>query len=270
MCKPPHLCFVWLMVGLLLALAGCQVRAIEEPAGTPPPASSATPVRGEPRSTTSPPTETAAPAATRAEVGLAAAFPPLPAAITTYQLVLQLDFLGTQDGQTVTQSVTLVDDIDRKQGAERLTMTSLSSFSPLPEELALIRIGTQTWLQYGSDWSSGDASTPARAPALNLMPLLEQITRWQFVDDTTVIEGIPVNHYRVTQAYLLDEGQALGQIQDAHGEIWTAQDGGYVLQMLLTVTGGPLLQPDQGTLQGKTMLAYSVHNLNLPLEITAP
>jgi hypothetical protein len=260
---------------LLLILGGCQSAPTQEATS---PASTTLPVQPTvTRRTLATAAPTSAPLSTpMLEPSVPPGFEPvsiapLPHFISSYQHSLQLDFTGVAGTTPITQSAVLTQDVTRDPDAERLTMISSGSGGAPADEVNILRVGDQIWIQEGDGWVEGAAGQALPNAPLNIEALVAQIANWELVDATSIVADQPASHYRFSEANLRDHGLGLGTIEAAAGEAWVAQDGGYLLKLMLHVQGGALMManPDPA-IQGQTLILYTLTSINAPLVIETP
>lgn len=94
----------------------------------------------------------------------------------------------------------------------------------------------------------------------DLLPYIPQAHR---VMPNETINGIVCKHY----VYDINDLQVESEMTDASGDIWVAQDGGYVVRLTMNGHG---TYYDTYSASGTLNLVYDLYDVNAPINITPP
>ena len=223
-----------------LAIAACGGSAASTSPSEAPAASEApTPASSAPESV-APPSEApaSAPAAAGPDVGAAAA-----ALEDVQRYALDLTVAGLIPTASGESSITMSGTVDRENQAYQFAMSGMAGLEALGgSEVSFILIGDDAWI------STGDGNfipTPGGASMFSqftegLAPetLLGMVPPSALTGMTEVGQeeknGVATTHYRVTGADQPQVAEGLGA--DAVVDVWVADDGGYMVGMVLNGT----------------------------------
>jgi hypothetical protein len=140
--------------------------------------------------------------------------------------------------------------------------------SQLPtNQVELIWIGDQAWIRVGrTPWvpvsvSAIEGEYAGQAVGVgDLLPFVQQASR---VQPNETVNGIECEHY----TYDLGNLETEAGMTSAQGDIWVAEDGGYVVR--LTMSGQGTYYGTYGS-SGTLQLVYDLFDVNTPLTIKPP
>jgi hypothetical protein len=140
--------------------------------------------------------------------------------------------------------------------------------SQLPaNQVELIWIGDQAWIRVGrTPWvpvSAGAMESEFAGQAIgvgDLLPFVEEASR---VRPNETVNGIECEHY----TYDLGNLETEAGMTTAQGDIWVAEDGGYVVR--LTMNGQGTYYGTYGS-SGTLELVYDLFDVNTPITIKPP
>ncbi len=260
-----------LFVVVLLALAACggggaSNQAPANPTATPPSSSQA-------RSTATPtPTQEAAgPTAAPAEdnLNLDTLTGDL-AALSSYKSTFTMNFVGQDEqGQAVTATWTMQEDLIRQPWAQRVAMTSSDSAEGQAGTFEVITIGDMSYMVTQAEdgepscLSTSSSETDPSEQAWFTPDMMGGISDAKYLGTETV-NGVRTKHYAWKESSLPVFG-----FSSVQGDAWMAADGEYVVKYVSQATG-------KGTLFGSTQqegtitLEYNLTDVNGSFTIEAP
>jgi hypothetical protein len=152
--------------------------------------------------------------------------------LSSYTATLTRTFDGSVSGEAQQWTESYVMMRDNGAGASQLTYSTAGDFAADPVLFA--EIGQNAYAKSGAEVCTADSIDPEISsiertdPAGLLSVLLGADEAGQ--ED---VNGVAADHFT------FDE-RALGKadLEDSRGEIWVAEDGGYILKYTLTTTGG--------------------------------
>lgn len=122
-----------------------------------------------------------------------------------------------------------------------------------------VKVGRQPWIQVPASAVESHFS----GEVIGVEDLLPRVHGARPVEPDETVNGIPSNHYVYDGGSLDAEA---GMLQ-AHGDVWVAQDAGYVVR--LTLHGQGTYYDIYGS-SGTLNLVYDLYDVNAPFEISPP
>ncbi len=186
-------------------------------------------------------------------------------ALTSYRFVTSFVFTGEEDGEIESGSIELSGEI-MDANRKRFTWKDLSE----GEEFQLIQLEDQAWVYSDGAW---EAVPPMVASAMSQAVLVfAPSVVWGGVFGTLdseasfvgrdSVDGVPALHY--TSSYHQWAGYWQGQLVDAMGDVWIAEEG-YPLRYRFSATG-----IDEDGNRGSVLWTMQLSDANAPIEITPP
>jgi hypothetical protein len=124
---------------------------------------------------------------------------------------------------------------------------------------AWIKLGRKPWLQMQAEAIESEYAGQVVTVG-DLLPLVPQATR--LLPDE-MVNGIPCKHY----VYDASNLQPDAGMNSARGDIWVAQDGGYVVRLTLNGRGSYYGTYDTN---GSLSLVYDLYDVDTPISIEPP
>lgn len=181
--------------------------------------------------------------------------------LKSYQAVFRQDVIGTLDGTPYEKHTIL--ELRRSEGQ----VDFARSLSGTEDPDSLFRLLTTDQVVYR--WFSadlgcqGEVGAPDAGEMLDPASLLPALTGASQVGKETVNQ-VPTIHYTFTQAEMNIAEPKL----TASGEIWVAEQGGYIVKYLLTIQ--PVSQPGKEELQATQEWSYELSQINALTHIDLP
>lgn len=188
------------------------------------------------------------------------------AGFSSYRAALAVSFEGTRDGQPEQWSETYVMLVSDQPAARQVTVERTGQ--PAAEgEFPRLMI-EMDGLRYGREGGSGICSASISAGASELARNWEPASALLGVFGAEeagmeTVNDVPAMHYAFDQRALV-----LMDHTQSSGEVWVAEDGGYVVRYTLTIAGGPDYFGEG--IEGMMTLSYDLHEVNQPVTITVP
>jgi hypothetical protein len=134
-------------------------------------------------------------------------------------------------------------------------------------QVEVIWIDDQVWVKVGlKPWVSVPATAVQsiyESEVVGIPDLLPFVRRARRATPDETVNGVPCRHY----VYALDNLQADVGMTAAQGDLWVAQDGGYVVRLTLEGQG---TYYDTYSASGKLFLVYDLYDVDAPLVIAPP
>jgi hypothetical protein len=179
----------------------------------------------------------------------------------SYLAEFQQEVVGTLDGQPYEKRTTLV--LNNSGGQVDFTR-GLSGTEDPASYFRLITSSQAVYRWVSQDLGcQGEAGQPSEGEYLNPASLLPALTGATRVGSETVNQ-VPAVHYTFTQADM--------KIADpkpvANGEIWIAEQGGFIVKYLLSIQ--PVSDPGEEQLKASQEWSYELSQVNALAEIILP
>ena len=187
--------------------------------------------------------------------------------LPTYRTQMLVHFTGQDDaGQAFQSTLTLVEEIDQAQAAQHLLAKTEISDQP-PASFELYRLGDQVFLVSTEISSQAgcmrlDANQSAVQPALRPKDIFSFIRLGDLVQSGETNGGFVTDHYKLVEA-----GLGVGSAQGWAGDVWVAQQGGFIVRFSGSAEGEVTLtgRPGNGRLEWEYALtAENALSINLP------
>jgi hypothetical protein len=218
----------WLIIVLLpLLLFGCSLSEMDGPTDSV--------------DSTQPASTANRPAAQPGDLGLDTSTNGLP----SYRVQMLVHFTGQDDsGQAFQSTLTLAEETDQAQAAQHLLAKTEMSDQP-PASFELYRLGEQDYLVSTEISSQAgcmrlDAEQSSVQPALLPKDIFTFIRLGDLVQSGETADGFVTDHYKLAEA-----GLGIGSAQGWNGDVWVAQQGGFIVRFSgsaegeVTLTGRP-------------------------------
>ena len=278
-----------LLAALAVALAACGddsgvATQPEEPAATQPEAVAATeaPPTAAPTDTAEPePTDTADVQPSAGERELELDEVGLPEDLSSYRARMRLSTAGTSaEGETGGVLEFLV-EYTREPPAQHIVISG-EGFDQTGDvgSMEMYQVGDTTYVNLGDQWLSMPATDDVLAEAGMIDPedMLEDTCGWRDAGRSEY-NGISAQYWTLTEGDLKAcmTGEALtgmGEISDASGELYVAEEGNYIVYMELTLEGSDLAlgtgSEEETVDQGRVDFTYEMTDVNVPITIELP
>jgi hypothetical protein len=187
--------------------------------------------------------------------------------LSSFRQKVTLDF--TADGTGVHSKATYVGEVTTQPTALHSTLTvEGEAAAQLPSnQVEVIWIGDQAWVKIGRrPWVQVPVTaleSEYAGQVVGIGDLLPYIPQAHRVMPNETINGIVCKHY----VYDINDLQVESDMTDASGDIWVAQDGGYVVRLTMNGHG---TYYDTYSASGTLNLVYDLYDVNAPISITPP
>jgi hypothetical protein len=203
------------------------------------------------------------PAAQPGDLGLDTSTNGLP----SYRVQMLVHFTGQDDaGQAFQSTLTLAEEADQAQAAQHLLAKTEISEQP-PASFEVYRLGEQDFLVSTEISSQAgcmrlDANQSGVQPALRPQDIFTYIRLGDLVQSGETANGFVTDHYKLAEA-----GLGVGSAQRWAGDVWVAQQGGYIVRFSGSAEGEVTLtgRPGSGRLEWEYVLnAEDTQSISLP------
>jgi hypothetical protein len=199
-------------------------------------------------------------------------------ALDSYQLNMTIKtYEKDSEGTTIEKATTITKEVDAVAGDEHTLMvtsdSSESSSSDSGEALSNIETytieGTTYHLFPGEDGTVSCMSSPSdESPSEDYTASMSQVfgsmVNLKLVKEGEMVNGVKTNHYTFDEKNLKN-----AKLTKAAGDVWVAQDGGFVVKITAKGAGPALLENDEDKIVEYDIM-YSVEDINQAITITAP
>jgi hypothetical protein len=283
-----------LIVGLALSLAACggsteptappEARQTEISETEPEEVSSAEPT--EAAKPTTPPTDTPLPEPTETPepaeeeefdastlVGLSD--------LRSYRSTMRMTMGQVQDGEELEQSMVFVIEYTSDPKAQHITMSGEGFEDEIPGAgLEMYVVGDTMYMKLEDQWLSVPATEDSMGAESIITPdtLLEDICGWK-KKDRTEVNGVEVQHWSINKEDMEkcmppEELTGLGDLTEAGGDLYVAEDDNYIVQMDLFYEGDDLdlnlgATEEEAKVQ-RVEIHYTMTDVNEPFTIEIP
>jgi len=190
--------------------------------------------------------------------------------LKTYRSKWQGEWSATDKGAVEKASWEWFEEVARDSQAQHWGSKMVDSQSGKPVEFEIYRIADATYI-VTKDASgkqeclmmSGEAASPFSGSVLT-PNTFGGVNGAKFVGAET-INGIKTKHYKYD-----DKAASLTAFGRVSGEIWVAEDGGYVVKDAVTWEGGAGMFSGNAKSSGKGAWTFEVYDVNKPLTIEPP
>jgi hypothetical protein len=277
-----------LLASLVLGLAACG--GSTEP--TSPPevelteASEAKPTEAPTMEPTAPPTDTPLPEPTEApeaaeEEELDTSALSSTTELSSYRSIMQITMVVVDNGQEKEQTIEFAIEYTSEPRAQHITMSGEAMGDQAPDgTIEMYLIEDTMYMKMGDEWltlpaTEDDLDSDAFITADTM---LEDLCGWK-KEGREEIDGIKVQHWSFTKDDLdkcmpLGELAGLGELTDAGGDLYVAEDDNYVVLMDLFYEGEDLDldlgEADEGVKAQRMEIHYETTDVNVPFTIEAP
>ncbi|GIV95771.1 MAG: hypothetical protein KatS3mg057_0428 [Herpetosiphonaceae bacterium] len=262
------------LVLLALALSGCggsQAPTATQPlAALSPTADRAAAPTAVPTSPPSTPTAAAKEVIDSSDVVQA------PEGLNSYRSRLEIRLKGAQGATPIDGRLIAAQERVKDPPAQRMALASEGQLGDIggaqTGDFELIQIGDQAWLKVDGQWISSSGVDPAQFDTGLMSPadLLADLRSARLVSSGELVSGVQTNHYHFSKDDLAP-GSALASADEVSGDLWLSAEGGYVVQMTMTATGGHVLgEGGQNPFTGTVEFFYLLSDLNAPVVIEPP
>ncbi|MDR3578163.1 MAG: hypothetical protein P4L50_30215 [Anaerolineaceae bacterium] len=175
------------------------------------------------------------------------------ATLNSYQMNYASTVKGSQKGQAFESTLTITGMAD---GANKSELVQQTSSGIHPVYLNMVVFNGAEYTQQAAGGTCRSAATATAGPTLNLPPVFGA----KQVGQETV-NAVAANHYQFDEKAVAWQA---GQSGKAQGDVWIAQQGGYVLKYQLSI------QLPSNDFQGTRSWSYELSNINAGTQITLP
>ena len=188
----------------------------------------------------------------------------------SYRLNIILNFTDSENSDTEAQVQIQIANITEPPASSlTVTTTGLEELEEL-ESIAIAQIDDTSYMAFPSlgcitETADDNLIDAFGTDFLDTTEFTGDLDKARFVGETTINE-IEVLHYEVDSS-LLDEEDDLDEIT---GDIYLAQEGGYLVRMVIDGTGPVDILGTGEDSYGTMHMAYNLTDVNKPLEITRP
>jgi hypothetical protein len=271
-----------LITGLALSLAACGGSTeATAPAVVGPTEVSKTEPEGIPSAEpTTPPTDTPAPEPIEEEDLDTSALAGL-SDLKSYRSTMRLTMRQVQDGEEREQSMVFVVESTSEPKAQHITMSGEGFENAIPgASLEMYVLEDTMYMELEDQWLSAPATEDDMGTAGILTPdtLLEDICGWE-KQDSTELNGVKVQHWTINKEDMEscmppEELTGLGELADAGGDLYVAEDENFIVQMDLFYEGDDLDlnvgETEEGAKVQRVEIHYTMTDVNEPFVIEIP
>ncbi len=279
---------------LLLAVAACG-GSKAEPTSPPPPRPTSSQAEAAPPTAAAPPTKSAAPptkaapptqapASTEPAGDMGAILDPAslgePSNLQSYRSTMDIIVSGMANGQEVKESFHFLLEHTSDPLAQHIVMTGEGTDSEEANAIEMYLVEGMMYMKMGEQWLSVPANEGEALTEGMVAPsdLVESTCGWKNEGKTTV-NGIKVEHWTLSMADMqkcapVSQVLELEKLTDSGGDLYIAEDGGYMVQMDLFFEGEDLglnmsdnAEPVQ---EGRMEIHYQLTDVNQPITIELP
>ena len=199
--------------------------------------------------------------------------------LSSYRSLMRITTVAEINGQEETQTIDLSIAYTRDPLAQHMMMSG-EAFGAEGETIEMYLIEDTMYMKMGNQWltmpaSEEDIDTDAFITADSL---LEDICGWKD-EGIEELDGIKVRHWAFTkedfdECMLLEDLASMGELTDAGGDLYVAEDGNYVVLMEMFYEGEDLdldLGEEGDEVKAQRMeIHYETSDVNEPFTIEAP
>jgi hypothetical protein len=279
-----------LIAGLALCLGACgdsteataspEARATEAAETEPQEAPSIEPTNTEAAKPTTPPTDTAVPEPTEEEELKTSALV-APSDLSSYRSTMRMTMRQVQDGKELEQSMVFEIEYTREPKVQHITVSGEGLEAEMQSASLEMYVAEDTMYMKLEDQWLGIPATEDETGAENIITpdtLLEGICGWK-KEGRTEVNGVQVQHWTISKEDMEgcmppEELAGLGELDEAGGDLYVAEDDNYVVQMDLFYEGDDL-DLNLGTTEEdvkiqRVEIHYTMADVNEPFIIQVP
>ncbi len=202
------------------------------------------------------------------------------AELTSYRSAMRITTLVDTDGQEEEQTLEIVIEYTSEPKAQHMMMSGGELAAEEDETIDMYYVGGTMYMKMGGQWLSIPASEEEIDSDAIITPgsLLSDLCGWQD-EGREEINGVRVRHWSFTKedydkCALLEDLTILGELTDAGGDLYVAEDDNYVALMDLFYEGEDLDlgfgQAEEGTTARRIEIRYEMTDVNVPFTIEVP
>ncbi len=202
------------------------------------------------------------------------------AELTSYRSAMRITTLVDTDGQEEEQTLEIVIEYTSEPKAQHMMMSGGELAAAEDETIDMYYVGGTMYMKMGGQWLSIPASEEEIDSDAIITPdsLLSDLCGWQD-EGREEINGVRVRHWSFTKedydkCALLEDLTILGELTDAGGDLYVAEDDNYVALMDLFYEGEDLDlgfgQAEEGTTARRIEIRYEMTDVNVPFTIEVP
>jgi len=201
--------------------------------------------------------------------------------LTSYRSAMRLTTVSDKDGQEEVQTVEFIIEYTSEPIAQHMMMSGgeLAAASE-DETIDMYMVGGTMYMKMGGQWVSMPATEDDIDNDAIITPdsLLSDLCGWKN-EGREEIDGVKVQHWSFTKddydkCSVLEGFMGLGQLTDAGGDLYVAEDDNYVALMDIFYEGEDLDlglgQTEEGTTAQRIEIHYEMTDVNEPFTIEVP
>lgn len=201
--------------------------------------------------------------------------------LTSYRSAMRITTVVDKDGQEEEQTIEFVIEYTSDPRAQHMMMVGGDIATTSEDQsIDIYLVGDTTYMKMGGQWVSAPATEDEIDPDTIITPdsLLSDLCGWQN-KGREEINGVKVRHWSFTKedydrCAALEDITALGELTDAGGDLYVAEDDNYVALMDLFYEGDDLSlgveQTEEGTTARRVEIHYEMSDVNEPFTIEVP
>lgn len=203
------------------------------------------------------------------------------AELSSYRSTMRITTMTDKDGQEETQTLELTTEYTSEPLAQHMTMSGATPGADTGEgTIEMYFVGDKMYMKMGEDWLSMPATEEDIENDAVMSPdsLLADLCGWK-KEGREEIDGVEVQHWSFTKedydrCTLGESFLGVGELTDAGGDLYVAEDENYVALMDLFYEGEDLdlglEQAEEGTTAHRIEIHYEMSDVNVPFIIEVP
>ncbi len=201
--------------------------------------------------------------------------------LTSYRSAMRITTMADKDGQEEEQTIEFIIEYTSEPVAQHMMMSGGDAAAASEDEtIDMYLVGGTMYMKMGGEWVSMPATEDDIDNDAIITPdsLLSDLCGWKN-EGREEIDGVKVRHWSFTKedydkCSVLEGFMGLGQLTDAGGDLYVAEDDNYVALMDLFYEGEGLDlgfgQTEEGTTAQRIEIHYEMTDVNEPFTIEAP
>jgi len=199
--------------------------------------------------------------------------------LSSYRSLMRITTVAEINGQEETQTIDISIAYTSDPLAQHMSMSG-EALGAEGETVEMYLVEDTMYMKMGDQWLSLPASEEdfSTDSFITADSLLEDVCGWKD-EGRDEIDGVKVRHWKFTkedfdECMLLEDLQSMGEITDAGGDLYVAEDGNYVVLMEMFYEGEALdldVGEEGDEVKAQRMeIHYETTDVNEPFTIEAP
>lgn len=201
--------------------------------------------------------------------------------LTSYRSTMLITTVVDKDGQEETESLEFTVEYTSDPLAQHISMSGTGLGTETESgSIEMYMVGDTMYMLMGDQWLNVPATEQDIDNEAMIRPeeLLADLCGWTN-EGTEEIDGVKAQHWSFTKedydkCSVLEGFMGIGELTDAGGDLYVAEDGNYVVLMELFYEGEDLElgigEVEEGTTARRMEIRYEMSDVNVPFTIEVP